>query len=362
MTAPTDVSAANPLAADLDHVVERTGALWDRVRDGRLFITGGTGFVGRWMLESFSHANRTLGLGAHAVALSRDPARFAAKAPHLAADPAIELVAGDMRTFAFPEGEFTHVLHMATETDQVAAAARPSLEFDTAVEGTRRVLVFAAERGVAGMLYTSSGAVYGRQPSEMTHVPEDAGIAPAPDDAGAAYAHGKRAAEFLCAAAHTETGTPVTIARLFAFVGPHLPMDAGYAVGNFIRDALAGGPIRIGGDGTPMRSYLYAADLAWWLWTVLLAGAPGRAYNVGSDADLSIRELAGTVARTLGGSADVEVAKQPVPGAPPQRYVPDISRARTELGLAPLVTLEDGIARTAAWHAATAGTREGDSR
>lgn len=358
MAGETRVSAANPLAPDLDHVVERTGARWEQLRGGRIFITGGTGFVGRWMLESFAHANRQLGLGAHAIALSRDPARFAARAPHLAADPAIGLLAGDMRTFAFPEGAFTHVLHMATETDQVAAAARPSLEFDTAVEGTKRMLAFAAEREVAGMLYTSSGAVYGRQPADITHVPEDAGIAPAPNDASAAYAHGKRAAEFLCAAAHAESGTPVAIARLFAFVGPHLPMDAGYAVGNFIRDALAGGPIRIGGDGTPMRSYLYAADLAWWLWTVLLAGAPGRAYNVGSDADLSIRELAETVARTLGSTAGVDVAKQPVPGAPLQRYVPDITRARAELGLEPLVTLEDGIARTAAWYRAT----KGDSR
>ncbi|MDO8848031.1 MAG: NAD-dependent epimerase/dehydratase family protein [Coriobacteriia bacterium] len=348
----------NPLAADLDHVVDCTGALWEQLRGGRLFITGGTGFVGRWMLESFARANRELGLGAHVIALSRDPARFAAKAPHLVADPAIEFVAGDMRTFAFPEGNITHVLHMATETNQIAASARPSLEFDTAVEGTRRVLALAAERGVAGMLYTSSGAVYGRQPSDVTHVPEDAGIAPVPNDVGAAYAHGKRAAEFLCAAAHAEVGTPVAIARLFAFVGPHLPMDAGYAVGNFIRDALAGAPIRIGGDGTPMRSYLYAADLAWWLWTVLLAGAPARAYNVGSDAELSIRELADTVARTLDGAAEVEVAKQPVAGAPPRRYVPDVTRAREELGLAPLVTLEDGIVRTAAWYRAT----KGDSR
>jgi dTDP-glucose 4,6-dehydratase len=244
---------------------------------------------------------------------------------------------------------------MATETDQVAAAARPSLEFDTAVEGTRRVLAFAAERGVSGMLYTSSGAIYGRQPTGLMHIPEDATIAPSPNDAGAAYAHGKRAAEFLCAAAHAETSVDVKIARLFAFVGPHLPMDAGYAVGNFIRDAVAGGPIRIAGDGTPMRSYLYAADLAWWLWTILLAGVPARAYNVGSDADLSIRELADTVARTLGGAAEVEVAKQPVPGAPPQRYVPDATRAREELGLAPLVTLEDGIARTAEWYRATKG-------
>lgn len=341
----------NPLAADLDHIVERTGPLWERLRGGQLFITGGTGFVGRWMLESFAAADERLDLGARALALSRDPVSFSARFPHLAQHPAIELLAGDMHTFEFPAGEFTHVLHMATETNTVLSAKRPSLEFNTAVEGTRRVLEFALARGARNVLYTSSGAVYGRQPSEMTHVPEDAPIAPPAHDVGAAYSHGKRAAEFICAAANFETELDVRIARLFAFVGPHLPMDAGYAVGNFIRDALEGRTIEISGDGTPMRSYLYAADLAWWLWTILLAGTPGRPYNVGSDAALSIREFADAVDGVLGTGAGVHVAKEPVAGAPVARYVPDISRAREELGLEPAVTLEDGIMRTAAWRA-----------
>lgn len=352
------MTTTNPLSTDLDHVLAQGGRTMEQLRGGRLFITGGTGFVGRWMLESFAWANRELALDAHAVVLSRDPARFAAKAPHLAEDPAIEMLSGDLCSFDLPDGEFSHVLHMATETNTELSARRPSLEFDTAVEGTKRVLRLAEERGAQGVLYTSSGAIYGRQPAELTHVPEDAAIAPTPNDAGAAYSHGKRAAEFLCAASQFESGLPVKIARLFAFVGPFLPMDAGYAVGNFIRDALAGEPIRIGGDGTPMRSYLYAADLAWWLWTILLAGTPGRAYNTGSDSEVSILELAQTVSRVLGGTSEVLVAKQPVPGAPAQWYVPDACRAREELGLTSVITLEEGIRRTAAWHEATSPAQE----
>src|SRR5262249_7649957 len=146
-----------------------------------------------------------------------------------------------------------------------------------------------------------------------------------------AYAEGKRAAEHLAAQYHCRHGLRAVVARAFAFVGPHLPLDAHFAVGNFLRDGLVGGPIRVSGDGTPARSYLYAADLAAWRWTLRVRGRPGRAYNVGSDAAVSIAELAGRVARLLG--TDVQVARPPVPGTPAERYVPATDRARAELGL-----------------------------
>ena len=136
------------------------------------------------------------------------------------------------------------------------------------------------------------------------------------------------------------------IGRLFAFVGPHLPLRAGFAAGDFLADVLDGNPIRIGGDGTAVRSYLYAADLAIWLWTMLLRGEPARAYNVGSPEALSIRRLAELMASELAPGTLIEVEHRAVPGAAGARYVPSVERAEAELGLRVRVALPDALRRT----------------
>jgi nucleoside-diphosphate-sugar epimerase len=339
---------SQPLPArDLDHVLEHTHGVWDELHGARLFVTGGTGFFGRWMLETLLRANDDLNLGAEATVLTRDPSAFAAAAPHVAEHPAVRLLGGDVRSFEFPPIAFSHVLHMATET---ALGSSRSSSFDTAARGTARVLDFTAASGVRSLLLTSSGAVYGTQPPDCERLDEDYPGAPRAEDPSAGYAHGKRAAEFLCAVAAAETDVQVKIARCFTFVGPLLPLDLNFAIGNFIRDAMLNDRIEVAGDGTPRRSYLYAADLAIWLWTILVRGESGRPYNVGSEADLNIAELASLVGGVLNPAIPVHVQGTAVDGAPPKRYVPSTARAAAELGLHTLVDLHDAIRRTADWH------------
>jgi len=336
----------NPLASDLDAILDLTPGLWDELRGQRIFITGGTGFFGRWLLESFAHANGRLGLGARAVVLTRHPDAFRRRSPHLAADPAITLQAGDVRDFEFPAGPFGLLIHAATEAGIRFNAMNSALMLDTIVTGTRRALDFANQVGIKKFLLVSSGAVYGRQPPDLERIPEDYAGAPGLLDPQDAYGAGKRAAELLGLRYARQSALKVKIARGFAFAGPGLPLDAHFAIGNFIRDGLRNGPIVVQGDGTPLRSYLYAVDLATWLWTILLRGKSACPYNVGSEHAIAIASLAKLIAALAGPHIAVRIARPPVPDLPPARYVPDTSRARRELGLKETVTLEDMLRRT----------------
>jgi len=337
----------NSLVNDLDHILLHTEGLWEEFRGKSLFITGGTGFFGNWLLESFAYANETYGLHASALVLTRDYEAFSRSAPHLANNPAIRFHAGDVIDFDFPDGEFSHIIHAAT-TSAVATFNNedPLLKFDTIVKGTRHTLDFAVQCRARKFLLTSSGAVYGTQPSGITHIPECYMGGPDTLEPKSALGEGKRAAEFLCAYYSGKYGFETKIARCFSFVGPFLPLDIHYAIGNFIRDALNGGPIKVTGNGTPYRSYLYAADLAIWLWTILFKGESCRIYNVGSEEDVTIAELAIIVSQTFPHGIEINIAKSALPSDLSERYVPSTHLAQKDLGVRQYISLREAVERT----------------
>lgn len=329
-------------AEDLEHILAHTADLWPELRGSRLFITGATGFFGKWLLESIAAANDILDARLSATLLSRNPAGFAAEIPRLALRPEFEWLQGQSENFDFPAGRFDHVIHLATPSAAEVGAGDTAL-LVSALHGMQRVLQFARQAGASRLLLASSGAVYGPQPAHLSHIPEDYPGALDLRQPMSAYGELKRMSELMCA---MTPEVDCVIARGFSFVGPYLPMCDKFAVGSFIRDALAGGPIRIRSDGSPLRSYLYAADLAVWLLTMLVRGRTGTAYNLGSDYALTLRELAEGIAAAMPAACRVEVTG--TPGAAANRYVPDISRAGTELGLRVAINIEAAIARSVA--------------
>ena len=334
---------------DLEHVFEHTRELWSEASGKSFFITGGTGFFGMWLLESFAHINDQLALGMRATVLTRDPVAFARKAPHLAARADLRFIQGDIRSFPFPEGQFDYIIHAATEASAKLNEEAPHEMLDAIAAGTRRVLDFAAQCGVKKLLLTSSGAVYGKQPSDITHISEDYLGAPDPLLPGSAYGEGKRLAEHMCCVHARQHGYEAKIARCFAFVGPHLPLDAHFAIGNFIRDAMRGAPIQINGDGTPMRSYLYGADLAVWLWTILFKAESGKACNVGSDQAISILQVAEAVSKSSGFHLGLHVSDTKNSESKLLQYIPSIKHAADNLSLLTRISLDEAIQKTLNW-------------
>lgn len=298
----------------------------------RIFLTGGTGFFGKSLLSLLT---RGFLPETEFWILSRDPRRFLADYPGFSSLSRVRWLAGDVRDFDFPREEFPLVFHAAAP----AVTTLPPGEMASIIgDGTRRVLEFARRCGAEKLLLTSSGAVYGPQPPELERLPEDFPCRPATE-----YGIAKLDAEKRCA----DSGIFTLLPRCFAFAGPYLNREIHFAFGNFLRDALAGNPVEIRGDGTPYRSYLYADDLIEWLFVILARGENARPYNVGSDRAVSLRELAELCRSVLKSPAPVNIRCRPAPGTAPSRYVPSILRARTELGLQVRVPLDEAVRRSA---------------
>lgn len=325
---------------DLALIAEKLTEDFEFYRNQKIFLTGGTGFFGKWLLESFIYLNEIHELNTSVTILSRSPQKFTDNHPHLAMHNKFMLVQGDVRTFSDINEQYDLIIHAATDASAELNKFNPELMRSTVMDGAKRVCEFAAKVHCKRILYTSSGAAYGPQPENMTHMPEI--FVDNPNfNHNDAYASAKLESE-----TYFKENAPcdVVIARCFAFAGPYLPLNGSYAFGNFIDDILNKKDIFIKGDGTDVRSYLYAADLVIWLLRILHKGQNQEIYNVGSSESISIVKLA-----TLMDSIRVNTSEIYVLGKALKNksiYAPDISKAKAELGLDVYTSLQLAIKRT----------------
>ena len=314
----------------------------------KLLLTGGTGFFGKALLRHWQAAHATGSHEPHITVLSRDPGGFLERHPEFAGHPWLRFHAGDILAPATlpTDATFTHILHAAA--DSTLGPQLTSLQrYTQIVEGTRHLLDFAVAQGVPRFLLASSGGVYGAQPRNLPRISEDYFGMPDPMEPRNAYSVAKRCAEHLCVLYAQQHGLEVVVARCFAFVGRDLPFDAHFAIGNFIRDALSRPQITVHGDGTPVRSYMDQRDLARWLDALVHHGRAGQAYNVGSDAAITIAELAHLVRDLLAPGKPVHIAATADVGSFRSLYVPSITKAQTELCLDLRHTLREAVQETA---------------
>lgn len=300
----------------------------ESLKSKRLFLTGGTGLFGKWLLTALE------GRVGEIVLLSRDPEGFKNTFP-LARSMGVNFIHGDVRSFEYPNGDFDYCIHGATPVPSQNLTISEKLEMESViVDGTKRVLEFARFSDVKRLLYISSGAVYGVQPPELECIQECFPCSPV-----SVYGKGKLRAEEFC----LESGLDCVIARCFSFVGPHMPLDANFAIGNFIGNCLRNEPILIKGSGKSRRSYMYSKDLAEWLLQIMLIGKRGELYNVGSADSLSIEELAYLVRECAGTKQNICIMNKNE--TPECNYVPDNGKANA-LGLLEHYSLNESIVKT----------------
>jgi UDP-glucuronate decarboxylase len=310
----------------------------------KIFLTGGTGFFGRSLLRFWLSTLPVSGKITSVCVLSRNPQKFLKQYPEFFGHTWLQFHQGDILipTSLPKNGGFSHILHAAADST-LGPQLTPLDRYSQIVDGTRNLLDYAAKCGIQRFLLTSSGAVYGPQPQDMDLILEDYNGMPDPLSHENAYSVAKRCAEHICAIYRNRFGIEIVIARCFTFIGRDLPLDAHFAIGNFINDAISRNEILVRGDGCAVRTYLDQRDLAHWLTIMLTEGVDGEAYNVGSDVPITIKELAFLVRDNLAPIKKVIISSHTSTKNFRERYVPSIDKAKKQLSLKVQFSIQEAI-------------------
>jgi len=318
------------------------------VNDSRILLTGGSGFVGKWMLHTAKIVQENSATKIEIVVPTRRLAADHVQAAIAIGCPNVSWVEGDFLNDHLDLRQIDMIIHTATPASAQLNAENPAEMLRINVGAMESVLRYASDK--KPLLFTSSGAVYGTQPQSVSHIAEGTVEPNPPSEQLNAYAQGKQIAERMCREAGSSGQCSPIIARLFAFGGEYLPRDTHFAIGNFIQNALDRQPIAIQGDGRARRSYLYGADMATWLWGALAHGKTASPFHIGSEDSVSILVLAQTVAKVSGEVfnyvPEITVAKEINLSESVHQYVPANSDTRKALRVSEWTSLTEIIRRT----------------
>jgi len=315
-----------------------------------ILVTGGTGFLGSWLTEMIAMLNDEHNFGLHATLLSTSARSFATRLPHLGKRRDISLIQADTANVTELSADTTHIIHAAASPDSSQHASDPLRLIRTVVTGTQMILEATTRLpSLQQMLNISSGQIYGSMAPDAKPADEQTFVGFDSSSTANTYAEAKRMGEQLASTYRRQHRLPIVNVRPFAFVGPYQRLDRPWAINNFIQDALNGSHIRIHGDGQSARSYMYGADAAWWLLSILAHGKVGTSYNIGSDQAIRLIDVAHMV-------ADMQPTRPKIltslfgDGVPRSSFVPAIGLARSSLGLDIMTPLDVALERTIQWN------------
>jgi dTDP-glucose 4,6-dehydratase/UDP-glucuronate decarboxylase len=353
--------------ADLDRLVSQCAGVFDDMSGKRLLITGGAGFLGYYLVQAPLHWNR-LNPNRDSIEVTVWDNFFRGRPSwldDLSSNASLRVELYDLRQpLPSPAPDFDYVVHAAGIASPRYYRMHPIETMDANINGLRNLLDHAVDqetrRPLSGLLFFSSSEIYG-DPSEA-HIPTSEEYRGNVSCTGprACYDESKRYGETLCVNFARVHDLPVSMARPFNNYGPGMKITDGRVIADFARNIIEGSDIVMHSDGSPTRTFCYASDAVSGYFRILTMGRPGEPYNVGtSEPEISMLGLANLMARIgateLGYSG--KVVSQPSSEAEfladnPTRRSPDITKARSELGYDPLVSLDEGILQTLIWYAA----------
>jgi len=293
-------------------------------------VIGGSGFFGKSILDAF-HRGLLIPWGIDSISVvSRNASNLRVTHPYLLSN-SIELINEDISTCQeLPYADF--IIHAAASTDATNYLLKPLEERKNIQAAVLNYCSLATKyHQNSKIVYCSSGAIYGQQSHLISRLSEDSGFGSIDDMplVKRDYASSKRDAEIAIQKLGL-TGLNVSIARCFAFVGPHLRRDQHFAIGNFIEEGLNRRPIQVNATHSVVRSYMYADDLVVWLMNLAThANTKCPIINVGSDEAMDLRSLALKIANYF----DVSVQIPAINNVQIDRYIPSISKACNDMDL-----------------------------
>lgn len=310
-----------------------------KLNNSNILITGGTGLFGKSILDAliFMHNFYEFKI----TVLSRNKNNFLFNYPKYNLE-FINFIRGDIRNFDCKRQDFDYIIHAATPASAKLEEENPKEMYSVILEGTKNIIDIAKDMNVKKLLFTSSGAVYGEQYQSIKSFKEDYQGIPI-----TYYGKAKKISENI----FLNSNINVSIARCFAVTGPYLNLNIHFAIGNFIKDAIENRDIIINGDGRPLRSYLYTADLVIWLLAILLKSKNKSIYNVGGRNGISIYDLAKKVSKQVNNyTGKVDILTKSNYNYPTPKYIPNNKKIIKELGVKENYTLDEAIKRTIEWN------------
>ena len=308
----------------------------------QVLITGGAGFIGSHLAEAL------LDRGESVAVLDNLSTGSIGNIRRLQDNPLFSFTKGGLDDHAALDrlaGRADAIVHLAAAVGVHLVLERPTATIETNVLGTH-ALLGAARRYGCRTLFASTSEVYGKG-AGLPFAEEDDLLLGPPSRSRWGYAASKLLDEFLGLAAHREFGLPVTIVRFFNVVGPRQTGRFGAVVPRFVNLALRGEAVTVYGDGAQTRCFCHVSDVVRALLGLLdePLATSGEIYNVGSDCEVSIGDLARQVVAQAGSASSIHNIPYDEAYAPGfedmRRRVPDISKIKAATGWTPSLLLPD---------------------